>query len=198
MGQWLRTESFEKYKKNDSRASIRKSLRYLGMTIFLCGGCFSLFIFTLPIYTGQILRTSLAHPTVPTAEALLSAPHEIIAEDFGLYLTIIEDYGAIWTSRSADTDLICVTATNNEYGYRENGFGSNFRNASILFVNGLLVIGANDLMLEADSRFDNTPYPRWCTYGELQAGIHLIEFHLRESFGDEPIHIQQWAIQIDE
>jgi hypothetical protein len=37
----------------------------------------------------------------------------------------------------------------------------------------------------------------WCATGELQPGIHLIEFHLKDSFWGEPIHIQQWAIEID-
>ena len=37
----------------------------------------------------------------------------------------------------------------------------------------------------------------WCATGDLEPGLHLIEFHLRDSFLGAPLAIQQWAIEVE-
>ena len=36
-----------------------------------------------------------------------------------------------------------------------------------------------------------------CVEGDLEPGLHLIEFHLRDSFFGAPLAIQQWAIEVE-
>ena len=184
------SELQEKPKKDDSQITIRQSLGCLGMMAFVCFGIFALLIMYLFSYS-RILQSSLSPQLIPTAESLLNVPHDIITDDFNLYLEVIENYGAISASNSADTDLTCVTAAINYGLYR----GS--RLSASLYINGTVVMDAGDWILEGDPNMGNTPYPRWCAYGELETGLHLVEIQLNDSFTGEPIYFQQWAIQID-
>ncbi len=66
---------------------------------------------------------------------------------------------------------------------------------SRVFVNGEHVRGAiNSILLDG---FDGHERMNLCVEGDLEPGLHLIEFHLRDSFFGAPLAIQQWAIEVE-
>jgi hypothetical protein len=170
--------------KNIDKDSPRPNYKFwgcLGVIAFACAGTWWLFV-SFPKLTGQLPQTSLPITLIPTAEALLSAPLQVtLLDGQPLSLELIENY-------SDSEDAICVRI--NYPG--EEKFDAIFSNSS-LFINGAWIIGSQYGLITMPSTGLH-----WCGVGTLQAGLHLIEFHLKDSFWGEPIHIQQWAIRLGE
>lgn len=133
---------------------------------------------------GTIQQTSLPDELRPTAEAVLGTvpldrPVELIE---GVSIRI--DTGAI------GENSICFNAGL----VRE---GHNYPQHSRIVVNGITVHGAMNYTPMDYYYFDLTNVLYKCVEGDLEPGLHLIEFHLRDSMWGEPIATQQWAIEIE-
>jgi hypothetical protein len=177
----------EKQKKEAYRSSNRQLWGCLGFVFFVCFGLLGLSVMIPKFFYGRIPQTSLAPELIPTAEALLSVPLTVLVPDDGvLFLEVLEKY-------YGDTDSICIRGWYDS----ESKFYALLDNSS-LFIDETWIIGASRTSVGFGKEFGGEVLELvWCATGELQPGIHLIEFQLKDSFWGEPMHIQQWAIEID-
>jgi len=70
-----------------------------------------------------------------------------------------------------------------------------YQNNSRIVINGEHVPRRNNTPDGAEL-FSIRPYNR-CILVDFDPGLHLVEFHLRDSYFGEPIATQQWAIEIE-
>ena len=127
-----------------------------------------------------ITESSLPEELRSLAEGILeSAPeNEYIPVTDNLLLRLdFENYGFSHEARHS----LCIefSATTETSYYRQ----------SYIFLNGTRVYGVY-------AGFSNNN-DRRCFQSNLEAGLHLIEFHLRDSMWGEPVAIQRWAIEIE-
>jgi hypothetical protein len=134
---------------------------------------------------GLIRQTSLPDESLQSSTTLLNAPTSTVVESENITLELWD------VNQDYNGDMIvCVGIGLNDNANRE---ALEQYDNSRLFVNNLWVIGATNyqgMNILSLSR-------RWCGHGELEAGIHLIEFELRDSMFGEPIFTHQWAIEIE-
>ena len=133
---------------------------------------------------GTIHQTSLPDELRQTAEAVLATvpldrPVQLID---GVSIRI--DIGAI------GENSICFNA-----GLVPEGH--NYPQHSRIVVNGITVHGAMNYTPMDYYYFDLTNVLYKCVHGDLEFGLHLLEFHLRDSYLGEPIATQQWAIEVE-
>ena len=135
--------------------------------------------------TGEIHQTSLPDNLRPTAEFVrnISSGDDRVELDDGIEVSIsysLNDY----MLRNIG-DVICI------YGNLPLEKLELYFNNSRLFVNGNLVRGNISASRVGWGGFER------CVHGFLEPGLHLIEFHLRDSFFGAPLAIQQWAIEVE-
>jgi|GEM_PF-2368891 len=131
---------------------------------------------------GVIQQTSLPDELLPTAEYIYSTVPLDESVSLTNYVSIKIDTAGFGTG------VICFDA-----GFVPVGF--NYPGHSQIFVNGVRVRGAsNRILLDG---FSGAERMNLCIEGDLEPGLHLLEFHLRESDFGEPIATQQWAIEIE-
>jgi hypothetical protein len=172
----------EKKKKGKPSMGSLRLLRFVGLFLL-----FALVVITIlaifgPMLNGIIRKHSLAATHLVTAVSILNAEatFEVSSENIILGLRPVEDL-----------DFICVDM------YFAEGVSIdkvNSYNDSRLIVNKSWVIGAGRLGIGVGGF---RPWKSWCGHGELEAGIHLVEFELRDSMFGEPIYTHQWAIEIE-
>lgn len=156
-----------------------RGLGCIGLFIFGIVAILASFYFVRPWITGYMSWESLektAPQLVPTAEALLERP---VADDteFSLDLSHVNEGYPLCVNFNPivggpyDWDEL--------YGY------------SLFYIDGIEVRqGIYSLLMESTFGL------RFCAYGHIESGLHLIEFHVKNSSG-ELRDVQQWAIEID-
>jgi hypothetical protein len=176
----------EKKKKGKPSMGRLRFLRFLGL--FLLFACIVITILTIlgPIINGQIRQTSLATEYIPIATTLLNAPARALVESENITL----EPWAVKEDSHNEVDYVCISVNLN---YEVRSETMERYDNSRLFVNRSWVIGA--VHYEGQNLLSSSV--RWCGRGELEAGIHLIEFELRDSMFGEPIYTHQWAIEIE-
>jgi len=157
---------------------------------------FAVFIILLIFFAPEIAfeltkvrQTSLPDKLYITAEEVLNTTpiNERIPTTDDVFLHLIVRDGG--TSRGS-SHMICIFS--NEFP-----IDLNYSEQSRFFVNGSRVWNSYSYPMNSiDSAPGNTSIEK-CVEGNLEPGLHLIEFHLRDSFLGEPIAIQQWAIEIE-
>jgi hypothetical protein len=179
----------DKVKIVDKRP-IQKFVGCFGTLAFVCIGVCGL-LYSVPYFFGQMLRTELDYVTIPTAEALLTAPTEIVVAD-EIHLHLWFDERTVGNNFASPSDVVCVSTHIDKETYQD------YQNNSRLYIDEVWVIGASNTVLIGltDDSLSNPPFLNWCGWGHLEAGVHLVEFHLRDSSQAEPIFVQQWAIRI--
>jgi hypothetical protein len=190
----------EKKKKGKPSMGRLRLLRFVAF--FLLFACVVITILAIlgPNIHGQIRQTSLAIEYIPIATMLLDTPSSTVVESENITLEL-------WDVREnsyGEVDEVCVSVTLNyealsetteQYYYSSREMMEQYFSSRLL-INKSWAIGAkNTLMGSASLRLPLSKL--WCGWGELETGIHLVEFELRDSMFGEAIYTHQWAIEIE-
>ena len=182
----------EKAKHMPKRAPRRLSWRkVMAITIALIVLILVILILLAPTYhnDARITQTSLPDDLQPLAEEiLLSVPineYIPVTDDISLQLEYLENSYPPLTVDGLGG--ICIWFN----WLRDNPYAL----SSHIFINGEKVKGLS--YVSGLGNLDGVPWYARCASGNLEAGLHLIEFHLRDSTWGEPVTIQRWAIEIE-
>lgn len=177
-----------KAKNTPHRIPILKFLLY-GFFVFAV-------VIILLIILGPLIATGFTRidqPTLPdelypTAEAIVDTipiDERIPAtEDVFLRLRV---FGGAWLGLDS-SHIICILSN-------QMSLNSDYVINSRLFVNGSRIW--NNFDYPDFSGLESSQSYNKCVHGNLEPGLHLIEFHLRDSFFGAPLAIQQWAIEVE-
>src|SRR5688500_5598718 len=107
----------EKPKNIDNARQLRILRGCSGLVIFACLGICGL-LYSLPFFLGELLRTQLDSAIIPTAEALLSNPSEIVvSDDIHLHLWVDERY--VGGASDAPNDVVCISTYIDQENYQD-------------------------------------------------------------------------------
>lgn len=175
----------EKAKHMPKRAPRRLSWRKVIAITFTFFVLFVIYLILSPLFppNPMITQTSLPDELYPLAEEVfltVDSNEAIYTDDVSFRL----DASLLDTEHWA-----CIRGTVPEY--------TQYEEHSRIWVNGKRVRGVafygTLVGLNGGGRWQ---FDR-CFHGELESGLHLIEFHLRDSMWGEPVAIQRWAIEIE-
>ncbi len=148
------------------------------------------FIYLITYPYAEIQQTSLPNNLVPVAQSVLDTvsigDRVAIDDDISLSFRYFARGHAPEYTGFYGNHTICVVGS-------LPSPSSKYQEHSRVFVNGSRIYGN----YSATWLHTFAPELDRCVYGNLEPGLHLIEFHLRDSFLGAPLAIQQWAIEIE-
>ena len=177
----------EKQKRKQAPSQITKK-RIFRLLLALIILAIALWIVLAEVNKPRIWRSSLPDSMHALAESLMEAEADTqpgmplivahppkIGGSTALYLDMIAVQPA-----SVGTSQLCVLAESSLYPIH-----------SSIYVNGIRASLFGYLPLSEGNGFMR------CVEGNLNTGLHLIEFRLRNSFFGKPVVSQQWAIEVE-
>lgn len=181
----------EKAKSKPKHAPSRFSwvkILLLGMLVFTLI-IISLILLPLVSFPAIITETSLPEELRPLAEEILATvpinEHISVTNDISLRLEYWENgYPPLVSAGQQGFCIWLPSARNNPYSHPSHIFINGERVRGISIGNGL-------------GHIDGISSYARCAEGDLDTGLHLIEFHLRDSAWGDPVAIQHWAIEIE-
>ena len=178
----------QKNKAKNTPDRSRPVLKFTIFGIFVVAVVIVILIILGPIYSVELTKihqTSLPEEFFPTAESIIGTvpinmPVQII-DDLNVRL-VVEDW-ALWGS----SHMICIFGVSNYSEYSHSRIFVNGSRVRHSYGHPLNNLGSDEGMISVGK----------CIEGDLEPGLHLIEFHLRDSFLGAPLAIQQWAIEVE-
>ncbi len=167
-------------KRTPSRLSWRKVIAIL---IALIVSILATLILLPPTYPPTVSQTFLPDDLRPLAEEIfltVGSSEPLNANGMSFRLD---------TSLYATDNWMCIGGMIPEH--------TQYEKYSRIWVNGKRVRGVAFYGYLVGFSRDGWQQLDRCFHGELESGLHLIEFHLRDSMWGEPVAIQRWAIEIE-